>query len=154
MKIEWVQQCVSCRGSGIYAGIGECQGAGVVCHTCDGTGRQQMLVEYNEFTGLKSRSDIRMVYPRNCGYKLSDKLPGTEGGGIPYLDWLKNPDIFSEPKREMRGQSCPHLWTGQEWSWDGCKALRGGDDIRSCKHFCNKAKCWDKFDRELPGKND
>ena len=37
--ISWTQQCEDCKGIGLYQGMGEREGASVVCKGCRGTGR-------------------------------------------------------------------------------------------------------------------
>ena len=156
MKIEWVQQCNLCKGTGLYVGMGERDGAAVVCHTCNGTGRRVMEVEYEEFTGLKSRHNIQLVYQGNPGFCVDGA--GTVPGGVSYEKWMEDPESAKQQGCEMRHQTCPKWWFqtvnyGKEVDWKECReSLMAGDRFRDCSHFPDKAKCWQRFDAEQESK--
>ena len=158
MKIEWVQQCKACNGTGLYVGVGERDGAAVVCHQCNGTGRQVMTVEYEEFTGLKSRDDVQLVYQGNPGICVNGA--GAVPGGISYEQWMENPDAAKQPGCEMREHTCPKWWfqavsgSGKEVNWKKCNEGVGwGGRFSNCSHFDNKAKCWQQLDAEQERKS-
>ena len=56
--IEFDEKCKSCKGTGIYVGMAERDGAGIVCHTCKGTGCHHVKFEYEDFEGKIVRKDI------------------------------------------------------------------------------------------------
>lgn len=51
--------CWSCGGTGIYRGFAEPKSVGVVCLTCEGTGK--MILTYTPFTARKLRNDVETV---------------------------------------------------------------------------------------------
>ena len=65
--IEFDQKCKSCKGTGLYVGMGERDGAAVVCHRCDGTGKYHFKHEYEDFDGRLKRENIKRVYAANVG---------------------------------------------------------------------------------------
>ena len=107
MKIEWVEQCGACAGTGLYVGMGELDGAAVVCSKCDGTGRHERTHEYIEFSGQRERDDVRQVYRSNPGIGIA---PDIVPGGASYAEWCENPEIVNERGREIRVHSCPAWW--------------------------------------------
>ena len=74
-------ECQSCKGTGVYTGMGECEGAGVVCYQCDGTGKAHYHFEYNEFEGRKVDPKIKRVYVKGYGYVIAPKILNFEGIG-------------------------------------------------------------------------
>lgn len=52
-------ECSSCTGTGIYCGMAERHGTGVVCLQCGGTGYK--TIQYTPFTGRKRRNDVNSV---------------------------------------------------------------------------------------------
>ena len=81
-KVKVETACSACRGTGLYAGIGEREGLAVVCKQCDGTGCKTL--EYEPFTGLKPRDDVLRVLQVNPGIVLrpSDTQGGSELPGM------------------------------------------------------------------------
>ena len=69
-KIEMEIECPSCDGTGIYKGMAEVDGTGVICNSCKGTGAIIYSYSYKDFTGKRMRYDIKRVYLNGCGYKL------------------------------------------------------------------------------------
>ena len=152
MKIEWVQQCTACKGTGLYVGIGERDGAAVVCHQCKGTGRREMSVEYEEFTGRKPRQDVKRVFRSGCGIVLH---PIETPGGVSYQEWEDNPDSVHDLGNELRDHTCPKWYyqggphSGREVDWEKCREGCGvGGRFSECLYFSDKANCWKKFDEE------
>lgn len=82
MRVE--AECTSCSGTGIYHGFAEPKGVGVVCLTCDGTGRRE--IEYVPFTGLKKRNDIQTVQ-RSRGSLIFAGV-GPTGNAVSYDEFL------------------------------------------------------------------
>lgn len=142
--------CKSCKGTGIFKGMGERDGFGVVCHTCKGTGCHEYTHEYEEFASKVNRSDVEQVLQVNPGISVGTGNGYTLNsfGGMPYKDWVKGEEF---PKRsEMRQFSCPAWWYQsadykKKPSWDWCL---GCGTFSSCSHFNTKEKCWDRFDNE------
>lgn len=153
--IEWVQQCKKCRGTGLYVGMAEGDGFAVVCHSCDGTGKQEEKVEYEPFTERKERSDVRWVVQTNPGISLhvggENKLGYTDFGGQHYSSWAAgNPFKHG---MEMRQFTCPAWWYHvvdykKKPEWDECN-LNLGRPFYACKHFDQKGRCWKRLDREF-----
>ena len=149
MRIEWVEQCQSCYGTGLYSGFGERDGAAVQCHTCDGTGRVERSHQYEEFMGRRRVSNIRSVYAASPGIVLA---PDVVPGGALYVEWFENPAIVLERGRETREHTCPAWWCQSVSSasmpnrWDECEGI--GGRFSDCRHFGDKAACWARYDRE------
>ncbi len=153
MKVEFVRQCVSCKGTGIYVGIGERDGFAVVCHTCDGTGKETVAIEYQEFTGRKRRKDVHTVIEVNPGITagLGNGCTKESFGGMLYKDWLAGKPFA--PKTEMRQYTCPAWWYQtadykKKPEWDECGCGR----FSCCAHFPNKQACWERWDKEFGAK--
>src|SRR3989344_5829847 len=88
--VEFDEACQSCRATGLCVGMGEGNGAAVVCHQCEGTGKHHVKLEYDDFTGRKDRRGVKRVYRVNLGIGIGEKagvcsLP--DFGGIPYKEW-------------------------------------------------------------------
>ena len=152
MKIEFKERCVVCGGSGIYVGICERDGAGVVCSVCDGSGCHHFVYEYEEFNGRIVRDDIRRVYQINVGKNIfENKELGyhlEDFGGITYEAWLRGGDFYRGT--ENRLYVCPAWWyqnidNSKKPRWDECMLM---GSFSSCKNFVNKDRCWVRWDRE------
>ncbi len=152
MKIEWVQECESCRGSGVYIGMTEREGAVVICSRCRGTGRQKRSHEYQEFTGLKRHTKAERVYNASCGIVISPDIPG----GVAYEEWLEDPTTVDKLGNEMREHTCPAWWYQSAMShrqkpyWpepEWCGQLLGMR-FSDCPNFPAKDACWKRFDEE------
>ncbi len=80
--------CSSCGGTGIYTGLCEGPGQGVVCKTCKGSGAIENKPSYKpkEFTGLVRRSDIERVYVGNG--TLIFFGAGPKGAGVSYEEFF------------------------------------------------------------------
>jgi len=149
-KIEFDEKCPSCSGTGLYIGMGERDGAAVVCYTCDGTGKYHFIHEYDEFENRINNPKAKRVYETNPGICVGEgnncKLE--DFGGMPYSDWIKNKKFPN--KSEMRKYTCPAWWYQSanyklKPDWKECLAC---GSFSSCKHFGNKEKCWERFDSE------
>jgi hypothetical protein len=154
-KFEVEAECKSCNGTGIYVGIAEHCGAGVVCHTCKGTGKVKLNLEWNDFHCRRIRSGIERVYRVNPGIVIGTGKGHTldQFGGMPYEDWLRD-DCFS-PGSEMREFTCP-AWYYQSAQyelkpdWPECTH----SSFPHCEHFGNKRACWARWDREQDTSDD
>jgi hypothetical protein len=150
--IEFDEKCQSCGGTGLYVGMGERNGAAVVCHTCDGTGKHHFTHNYEEFTERVCNPNVRRVLQCNPGIMVGEsekqgcKLE--DFGGMNYKEWIEG-DPF--PKHsEMRKYTCPAWWyQSADYKrmpeWESCTV---GGSFSSCDHFKDKAKCWERFDKE------
>ena len=150
--IEFKQQCKTCKGTGLYSGMGEGDGCAVVCHVCGGEGGHHVKIEYDDFEGRKIRPGIKHVYEINPGIKVgkSDKYEFSDFGGMPYEDWLAGKPFV--PGMENRLCTCPAWWyqgvnSEKNPDWKECRDMLGRP-FSSCPHFKNKAACWARWDEE------
>jgi hypothetical protein len=143
--IEYECQCKSCGGTGLYVGMAERNGAAVLCINCKGTGREVNRITYTEFDKRKKRSGVTRVYKCNPGICINDD---PKFGGMPFSDWHKGHEF--PPGHEMRNYTCP-TWYYQtadynkKPNWKECEIL---GSFSECKNFCNKHKCWAKWDKQ------
>lgn len=153
-RIEMNIECRSCGGTGLYAGLGEGDGAAVVCHTCKGTGCEHYKLDYQPFTERQDREGIERVYRVNPGIYIGTGNGHTleDFGGMPYEDWREG---ASWPAgSEDRQHTCP-AWYYQiadyakKPNWAKCVGL--GGTFFNCPHFEDKAKCWARWDEEFGG---
>ena len=148
-KLDWTQECKSCKGTGLYVGMAEKDGAAVVCHGCKGTGESKHTIEYDDFTGLKIKETVIRVYETNAGIGIGagDGFTLKEFGGMCYEDWLKGHKF--PPKSEMRKYTCPAWWyqsVDYDKKPDWCECF--GSFFKDCRLFKDKDKCWDKWDEK------
>ena len=152
-RFEYDARCGACRGTGIYVGMAERAGAGVVCHKCKGTGAVHCIVEWDDAPPQPIvRDDILRVLRANPGIVIGeDEMQGlrlADFGGLPYAAWLRGEPF--PPGSEMRRFTCPAWWYQladykRKPDWDEC--IPAGSFSR-CKHFPNKAACWARWDAE------
>ena len=151
-KIEIEQQCGTCKGTGLYTGLAERDGAAVVCMHCKGTGKTIFTHSYEDFTGKKVPNEnfpIERVFQSNPGIVIGKGMHRLEHfGGIPYKDWA---DEKPFPKgSEMRRFVCPAWWYQsvdytKKPKWDECIGVGA---FSQCSRFTNKATCWLKWNEE------
>jgi len=142
-------KCPLCKGTGIYVGIGEKDGAGIVCHDCKGTGKKEIVMEWENFEGKQIRQDIKRVYECNPGICVN---ASSEFGGMPYENWL-----IGEPfplGSENRKYICPAWWYQSVKNelrphWGECI---GCGSFSNCPSFAQKEKCWQRWDKEFSWK--
>ena len=142
---QWIK-CKACNGTGIYIGMGERDGAGIVCHDCGGMGREKIVVEWEDFEGREFRGDVKRVYQSNPGICV-DASP--EFGGMSYEDWLMDKPF--PPSSENRKYVCPAWWyQGVNYKlkphWDECIV---GGAFSACPNFAEKERCWGRWDKEF-----
>lgn len=158
--VEFDYECTNCKGTGIYVGFAEQDGAGVVCHTCRGTGKAHRKFEYDDFEGRKARPNIKRVYEANPGVCIGggpDSVIALEDfGGMDYQEWLDGKPF--PPKSECREYICPAWWYqtvnyGLKPNW--CREY--GSSIcgvfSECPRFPQKELCWARFDKEHSREN-
>jgi len=152
MKHIWKQKakCSFCGGTGIYRGFGERKKVGVQCRTCNGTGCEEIKIEWEDFEGRIKIKDIKRVVEINPGI-IVDEDP--KFGGMPYEDWFNGKPF--PPKSENRGYCCPAWWyqcmnyrLKPDWDWCSQPPGRG---FFSCPRFKNKDRCWERWDKEFGG---
>jgi len=151
---EYDCECGSCGGTGLYNGMAEDPGAGVVCHTCKGTGHRHITVKYRDFEGRKRHSTVRHVYRTNPGIGIGEGNGHSlsDFGGMSYDEWLDGNPF--PPQSEDRKHTCP-AWFYQSadyslkpyWT-DGDVQCRGVGAFSTCQYFHEKHKCWTRFDAE------
>jgi hypothetical protein len=143
IKIE----CPGCKGTGVYQGCAERDGAAVQCQKCDGNG--WVMYEYNEFESKKQKNGVSWVVERNPGICIS---PQIVIGGMSYSDWLEGKKF--EKGTEMREYTCPYWWYYQKYKLSRCDlGLKHTGVYSKCQFFCDKKACWKEFDeisRSLP----
>lgn len=158
-KIEMDIQCQSCKGTGVYVGMAERDGAAVVCHTCKGNGKYKYKFEYEEFDGLKKREDVTRVFKQSYGFVIAPrKLDFKNIGeidmtkeGVSYDDFTKGAmpsHIKNLACPMLADQSACHSIKGFT---DDCDKLDGGcllgRMLTSCKNQQNKLDCWKRFEQ-------
>ncbi|MBE3145023.1 MAG: hypothetical protein IMZ61_14060 [Planctomycetes bacterium] len=151
--IEFDEACKSCKATGLYVGLAERDGAAVVCHTCKGTGKHHVKIEFDDFEGCQKRDGVVQVFEVNPGICIgangkSPNLALYDFGGMSYRDWLKGKPFIRG--MENRRFTCPAWWYQSanyelKPNWDECC---GCGCFSGCKHFGNKAQCWERFDKE------
>ena len=158
-------QCKSCGGSGVYQGMGERDGAAVICHTCGGTGCERYEFSYNLFKSRKKTRTVKRVYLSGYGYCIAPKIltlnsyPGPGHTRGPTIDFTKEGVSYKEflsgkmPKH-IHAMACPMMA-----DQDACHKIEGFTDecnrlnveylnhIPSCKWHNSCAACWERFEK-------
>ena len=142
--IEFDQECRECDGAGLYSGMGEREGAAVICYVCNGTGCKHVKIEYDDFEGRKA-SEATRVHQVNPGICINAEL---RFGGMSYADW--NAGKPFPPGSENRLFTCPAWWYqaadyDKKPDWKECL---GCGIFSSCEHFGIKDTCWNRWDEE------
>lgn len=152
---EVKEKCQACKGTGVYIGMAERDGAGVVCSKCKGTGCFHFKHEYEEFDGIEMNPNVERVFETNPGIVIgTDREHKLEDfGGLTYKDWLAGKP-FPE-KSENRKYTCPKWWAqfcGENGpQWKECFENLG-KMFPDCKYFPVRHKCWEKWDMEQADK--
>jgi hypothetical protein len=139
-------ECRACGGTGLYVGLGERDGAAVVCSRCKGSGKSK--VTYRPFEGRKTQEGVTQVFAANPGVVLA---PSVTPGGVPYESWLSGDVDPRWSGCEAREHSCPMLWYQsadyeKKPEWDEC--VGWGSSISACQYYGNRAACWARWDKE------
>lgn len=155
--IEMDIECQECKGTGVYVGMAERDGAGVVCYKCDGTGKFHYKYEYTPFTERKIRRGLKRVYKKSYSYVLAPEVINFEGIGE--IDLTKEGVSYEEfldgkmPKH-IKKLGCPMLA-----DQGACHSIEGfcdkcydlglglGGYISDCENYKNKDDCWKRFDK-------
>ena len=150
--IEYKCRCEVCHGTGIYVGMAERDGSGIVCHSCKGSGYQEKTITYHDFDGRIRRGDVLRVFQSNPGIAVGKSkergLTLRAFGGMPYKDWNSGKPF--PLGSEMREFTCPAWWyQGVDYEmkpdWDECL---GCGAFSSCDNFSTKSECWKRWDSE------
>ena len=142
-KIELEIECSACGATGLYVGLGEKDGAAVVCSRCNGTGAVRLSV--TKFQRRRVREGVKQVYQHNPGVLLDSTL-----GGIPYVRWVEGAAF---PCGSEVRNVCPAWWAQTVLSKNidsqayGC-TVRLGESFSQCEHYGEKQKCWARWDEE------
>jgi hypothetical protein len=153
-KIEFDEVCIACSGTGLYVGMGERDGAAVVCHDCKGTGCFHYVHEYEEFIERANKKGIKRVYQTNPGYCIGENerenVHLIDFGGMPYFEW-KDGNKFDDTM-QMRKHTCPGWWYqtidyDKKPDWAECFSNLGAT-FSKCKYFAEKEDCWAQSDIE------
>lgn len=149
--IEHQEICNACDGTGIYSGIGEGEGLGVICNHCKGTGCYSYKHEYEPFKARKNRKNIIHVIQHNPGITCGEGkgYQFKDFGGMSYLAWKEGKEFLVGS--EMRKFTCPAWWyQGVNYelkpNWNEC---HGCGAFPSCTSFKNKYQCWIRWDKEF-----
>ncbi len=155
-KIDIVIECSSCNGTGIYCGIGESKGTGVICSKCKGTGCYNFKLERKLFTKKAIREGIERFYLSGSGYKIVLGIVGFKGigetnmnkEGASYSDFTngKFPTYIKQLGCPMLAdQGACHNIKGFV---DHCNdnGLDWGMNINNCRNKSNKSECWKRFE--------
>ena len=152
-KKNMIIECSECKGTGLYVGLAERNGAAVVCYRCQGKGYVDF--EYNEFFGRKKRDDVIRVYETGYGYVISATDATLEKHGVDikfskagctYEDWLSGSGDPSNPIKELY---CPFIWNNTGMGNEPLKRCKEGCEygrrISDCKFFNQKEECWKEY---------
>lgn len=147
MKVQ--AECDSCRGTGLYSGMGEGDGIAVQCHTCKGSGEVTKTFVWRDFEGRRPKPGVLRVLHANPGIMagVGNGYRAEDFGGLPIEAWERG-DPFT-PGTEMRAFTCPAWWYQsadykKKPEWKEC----GWGTFSGCAHFPTKAKCWERWDAE------
>jgi len=153
VTFEMECECDECKGTGLYVGMAERDGAAVICNRCDGRGKVIIKQTYTKFTKRKVRKNVKRVYQTCGGFVISANDVTTKEGitikfsnaGVDYKDWLNG-----ESPKPIEDLMCPYLHTGQELQSKDvndlyktkCSKYLAWGNITSCKCYKDKHLCW------------
>jgi hypothetical protein len=152
LKIE----CPSCKGTGLYSGMGEGKGVAVICNNCKGTGKFNYKYTYKPFTGRKERKDVKRVYLSGLGYRIGlGKI--NFSNGIGEIDMDKEGVSYDEFINGKMPEHIKKLGCPMNADQGACHAKKGfvntcnelglslGGLITNCKNQPNRLECWKRF---------
>jgi len=150
-KIELYVKCKACKGTGVYVGMAERDGAGVICTVCDGTGCKHFEYEYELFSTREVRDDVSRVYKSGYDYVISPTVNINDvefqHEGVSYEDFK----MGKKPKH-IELMVCPMLADQGACHKipnfvDTCNKNNGKfiNMIVDCEHQCKKSECWERF---------
>lgn len=88
---SFVQECYSCKGTGLYSGFAEAKGEAVVCLVCNGSGGIKQ--GYTEFNGRKRKRGIKVIH-RSQGTFIGTGV-GPVGESMTYAEFEKAYKAYS-----------------------------------------------------------
>jgi len=146
------EKCKACKGTGVFIGMAEHAGAGIVCYDCKGTGSYDFVHTYDPFKKREVRENVKRVFETNPGISIGEnsEIKLEDFGGIPYKDWVDGKPFGKGA--ENRKFTCPAWWFQsadyeKKPDWRECYPMLGGPYLE-CPHFGAKEKCWERFDNE------
>lgn len=80
-------ECEACDGTGIYQGMAEPVGTGVVCLRCNGSGCEKINVKV--FVRRKRAKGVSKVYRSRGSFIAAGVGPNTDRKSVPYSEFLK-----------------------------------------------------------------
>lgn len=156
--IEGRVRCSDCKGTGLYQGFAEHDGAFVMCTDCKGKGYLDISISYDKFIALQKEPKCKRVYTNGMGYSITDKdITPTKGQFMPfskygcfYEDWLKGTKPIP-----LKFLGCPYQETNQSLQSDDknnlyktrCEDNSGFGRINECKLYNEKDKCWEIYEK-------
>jgi len=153
--IEFDEQCKACKGTGLYFGLAEKDGAAVICQICKGTGCRHVKIEYDDFEGRKTTEKCERVFETNPGIVIGrnkEEFELSDFGGMFYKEWVRG--LPFPAKSENRKFICPAWWYQSadyykkpDWNDKDRKCIFTGS-FSKCDYFKRKNECWERWDRE------
>ena len=151
-------ECESCKGTGLYQGFAEKDGAFVICCVCKGSGSISIALNFNKFNGKKKEPKCKRVYTQGFGYLLTDKDFLSEDGkffpfsqyGCFYEEWLQGKKPIP-----LKFLGCPYQETNQKLRIKDvnnlyktrCEKKLGWGYIPNCELYDKKEECWEIFEK-------
>lgn len=150
-------ECPACGGTGVYQGMGERDGAAVVCRQCSGTGAYEYHYTYRDFSGRKKKDGVTRVYLSGYGYVIAPREVVFERfgkidmakEGISYEEFLEGAmpaHIENLVCPMIADQGACHKIPGFV---DECNRLDGGYLLGRYLSDCNfqprNSECWARF---------
>jgi hypothetical protein len=145
-------ECESCKGTGLYNGFAEKDGARVICTSCDGKGVVPVDCVWNKFVERKIDKGAKRVYTNGMGYGITDKDVTVDGKFFPFSQYGCSYEEWKsgvQPK-PLEFLGCPYQETRQSLQSKDknglyktrCNKGLGCGYISDCKYFHDKATCW------------
>ncbi len=148
-ELHYDCQCESCKGTGLYIGWAERDGFAVVCHSCQGTGRRDIIIKFTPFTGRVKPSNVVRVLQVNPGIIVGcGGHKREEFGGMDFQEWWGGKPF--PPGSEMRNFTCPAWWY-QSVAYDkkpDWKECISSGLFSLCRYFKAKAQCWERWEND------
>ncbi len=151
-------ECKKCKGTSLYFGMAERDGARIVCYSCKGLGKVKTHLVFEKFFNRKVDKGAKRVYENGMGYCITHKdITDKEGNFFPfsqygcsYAEWLNG-----KKPLPLEFLGCPYLETRQGLQSKDknnlyksrCKNNLGCGNITDCKLYNDKQKCWKIFNK-------
>lgn len=134
--------CTACKGTGLYVGFGERDGAVTV--TSPVPSQREHTVTYEPFVSRADPPEGKTRVHVARGYGLSEQHPLCDGG-MPIEAW--EPGVVVPADEKLY---CPFLYTNQKWcahpdpKWGGMPGGIGSW-VSDCPLWSQKAECWERY---------